>query len=110
MAKADRQSTAEIATALGYPTEPIKMYLENLAMLHVCKRDKEGTTYRWTMNKEFCEIIRKYEGVHKLTEEEIKERLAEAENEEDDRSPEALALDEAFPDPEENSPTTSTML
>jgi hypothetical protein len=74
MAKADSQTTSEIATALGYPTEPIKMYLENLAMLHVCYRTKEGTGYRWTMEPEFSEIIRHYEGIVPLTKNEIEDR------------------------------------
>lgn len=75
MAKADNQTTAEIATALGYPTDPIKMYLENLALLKVCKRIKDGgKADKWTMEAEFSEIIRHYEGVVELTDTEIKER------------------------------------
>lgn len=91
MAKADDQSTAEIATALGYPTEPIKMYLENLAMLKVCTRIKEGTSYKWRMKEEFSNIVRKYENVKKLTTEEIQERELLTEEE---RSPAEKALDE----------------
>ncbi len=78
MAKADFQSTAEIATALGYPTEPIKMYLENLSMLGVCVRTKDGSTYKWKMREEFSEIVRHYEGVEELSEEEIKTRQHDA--------------------------------
>ena len=98
MAKADDQSTAEIATALGYPTEPIKMYLENLAMLKVCKRIKEGNTYQWTMLPEFSSIVRKYEHISLLTPEEIELRKIAGENQEDDRSASKIALDEEFPD------------
>lgn len=75
MAKADKQTTAEIATALGYPTEPIRMYLENLAMLRVCARIKQsGVPDRWTMVPEFSDIIRVYEGVAELTEDERHDR------------------------------------
>lgn len=75
MAKADNQTTAEIATALGYPTEPIKIYLENLAMLKVCRRIKEmGRGDRWTMNEEFTDIVRNYEAIEELTDDERKIR------------------------------------
>lgn len=81
MAKADNQTTSEIATALGYPTEPIKMYLENLAMLKVCKRIKDGgKSDKWKMNEEFSDIVRNYEGIEMLTDEEI--RLRHEENDE----------------------------
>lgn len=75
MAKADGQTTAEIATALGYPTEPIRIYLENLAMLRVCHRMKNsGRADKWTLVEEFADIIRQYEGIEMLTDEEIKLR------------------------------------
>lgn len=85
MAKADSQSTSEIATALGYPTDPIKMYLENLAMLKVCRRVKDGGTgYRWTMEAEFAEIIRHYEGIEELTDDEREDRKIESVSDDDD--------------------------
>lgn len=96
MAKANGQTTAEIATALGYPTDPIKMYLENLAMLKVCRREKDGGTYKWTMKEEFSDIIRHYEGIKELTPEELEDRLTKAEIEEDDRSPAQVELDNEF--------------
>lgn len=75
MAKADNQTTSEIATALGYPTDPIRQYLENLALLHVCTRVKEtGHGDRWTLDPEFADIIRNYENVQELTDEERQER------------------------------------
>ena len=75
LAKADNQTTSEIATALGYPTDPIRQYLENLALLHVCTREKSpGHGDRWTLDPEFTDIIRNYEGVIELTDEEIIER------------------------------------
>ncbi len=81
MAREDEQTTAEIATALGYPTDPIRMYLENLALLKVCKRIKDtGKSDRWTMDPEFVEIIRKYENVKSLTAEEKAERKDEFED------------------------------
>lgn len=86
MARADNQNTSEIATALGYPTDPIKMYLENLAMLKVCRRVKDGNGYRWTMEEEFAEIVRHYEGVEELTEEERTERKEESISEAEDLS------------------------
>lgn len=95
MAKADGQTTVEIATALGYPTEPIRIYLENLAMLHVCKRERSnGNAYKWTLDPEFADIVRHYEEVQELTEEELKARAEEA----DIQS--YSALDEMFPDEE----------
>lgn len=69
MAKKDEQTTSEIATALGYPNPPIHQYLENLAMLGVCRRIKGrdstdgGTADKWTLNAEFAQILREYEGV-----------------------------------------------
>lgn len=78
MARADYQTTTQIATALGYPTEPIRIYLENLAMLKVCKRIKDGGQgYKWKMEPEFTEIIRHYEGIEQLSDEEVKKREAD---------------------------------
>lgn len=60
-------TTAKIATRLGYPTGPILMYLENLALLGVCRRIKSdeaeaeglmGNADRWEMHEQFSEIIR----------------------------------------------------
>lgn len=97
MAKADSQTTAEIATALGYPTEPIKMYLENLAMLHVCYRIKEGTGYKWTMEPEFSEIIRHYEGIKVLSKEELEDRKEVSDLDVFDDVDIDLSDDEGFP-------------
>lgn len=81
MAKADGQTTAEIATALDYPTETIRTYLENQAMLGICKRVKlEGRSDRWTMLEEYRDLIRKYEHVEELTDTERKIREANAAN------------------------------
>lgn len=69
MAKKDEQTTKEIATALDYPTDPIRTYLENLSMLGVCKRikgsesEEGGTADKWTINEEFGEIIRRHKHV-----------------------------------------------
>lgn len=79
LAKADDQTTAEIATALGYPTDPIRIYLENLALLKVCKRIKgSGGPDKWTMEPEFSAIIRHYEKVEELTDEQRQNRKIEA--------------------------------
>lgn len=78
MAKADNQTTAEIATALDYPTETIRIYLENLAMLKVCRRVKEsGHPDRWTMNEEFADMLRHYEKIEQLSAEQLKARAEE---------------------------------
>ena len=78
LARGDGQTTSEIANALGYPTEPIKIYLQNLALLKICRRIKgEGKADRWKMNEEFSDIIRHYEGIEELTEEEKASRKAE---------------------------------
>jgi hypothetical protein len=87
MARRDERTTAEIATALGYPTAPIRLYLENLSMLGICKRvkgkesDEGGTADRWTMNPEYVAIIRKYEKISPLEREWSEEELAKAEAE-----------------------------
>jgi len=79
MARGNEQTTSDIATALGYPTGPIRMYLENLALLGICKRVKAsdseqgGTADRWTMHEEFISIIRRYENI-KLLEEKLLEK------------------------------------
>lgn len=80
MARGDGQSTSEIAKALGYPTEPIKIYLQNLALLRICRRVKgEGKADRWKMEPEFSDIIRHYEGIEELTEDEIQARKIDSE-------------------------------
>lgn len=69
MARRDNLETSEIATRLGYPTGPIHMYLENLAMLGVCRRikakdtDEGGTGDKWRLEKEFAQIVRRYEAI-----------------------------------------------
>lgn len=85
MARGDEQTTAEIATELGYPTAPIRMYLENLALLGVCDRIKGGASEdggvadKWTMKEEFVNIVRRYEKIKLIAEERADEaaRLAE---------------------------------
>ena len=84
MAKGDRQSTASIATALGYPTDTIRIYLENLALLGVCTRHKEtGKSDSWTMQPEFVSIIHRYEKIQQLSEEALKGREDAAKSPED---------------------------
>lgn len=91
MAKAPQQTTAAIATALGYPTETIRTYLENLALHKVCKRIKEsGNSDRWEMQAEFVDIIRTYEGIAPISAETVREREEEA------RGPDEVSADEAF--------------
>ena len=86
MAKRDEQSTTEIANALGYPNTPIRMYLENLSMLRVCRRmkgkdtEEGGAADRWTMYPEYVEIIRKYEKISPIWSD---EEIAMAEKEEE---------------------------
>lgn len=78
MARGDERTTAEIATALGYPTSTIRMYLENLSLLGVCRRIKAaeseegGTADKWTLYPKFVDIMRRYETI-KLIEEQTKE-------------------------------------
>lgn len=97
LARADNQTTAEIAVALGYPTEPIKMYLENLALLRVCARIKDGgKADRWTMQAEFSEIIRKYEGVVQLSQADLDARKEEAKSLMTEEDLAAASADEAF--------------
>ncbi len=50
-------------------------------MLKVCKRSKDGNGYTWTMKEEFAAIVRHYENIVELTEEEIKDRKIEANGE-----------------------------
>ena len=88
MAQSDEQTTKEIATALDYPTEPIRTYLENLSMLGVCKRikgqdsEEGGNADRWTINKDFGEMLKHHKLVilpEPMLAEEQEELLAEAE-------------------------------
>ena len=91
LAKADGQSTSAIASALGYPTDTIRTYCENITLIGVCTRQKEsGKGDRWTMKPEFVDIIRRYEKIQALSLEAIKER------EDAGKSPEELSADEAF--------------
>lgn len=82
MARKDERTTAEIASSLGYPTGPIRMYLENLAMLSVCKRIKAaeseegGNADRWTLYPEFVEILRRYEEIKLIEEAEAQKQEA----------------------------------
>ena len=75
MARLDEQTTSDIATSLGYPTGPIRMYLENLALLNVCKRIKAsdseqgGTGDRWTLLPEFTDILKKYDNIKNIDKE-----------------------------------------
>lgn len=67
VAKRQNQTTAEIATALGYPTSTIHIYLENMAMLKVLKRykgsdtEEGGNADRWAMSDDYVSILRTYE-------------------------------------------------
>jgi len=82
------QTTAKVATALGYPTSPIRMYLENLAMLNVIKRfkpgadtgafkggEKDGNADRWELLPRFKEIILKHRKIKQEIEEEAEESV-----------------------------------
>lgn len=76
LAKADERTTADIATSLGYPTAAIRIYLENLSLLKVSTRIKAsdseegGTGDRWSIKKEFKELLQRYENIGELTDEE----------------------------------------
>jgi hypothetical protein len=79
MARGDSQTTAEIAAAIGYPTDTIRTYLENQALLGVCTRVKDdGKSDRWTMNEDYVKIIQRYNNVKTLSQAEIEKREAEA--------------------------------
>lgn len=91
MAKGDGQTTATIATALGYPTDTIRTYLENQALLGVCKRDKsDNRGDRWTMDPGYMSIVQRYEEIKSLSEQELKDR------EDASRTPDQVAADEAW--------------
>jgi len=85
MARGDRQTTKDIATALGYPTGPIKMYLENLALLGVCRRlkasetEEGGTSDRWVLDEEFTAILKKYEDIKEIDQSAIDNEVEEEE-------------------------------
>lgn len=72
MARQDERTTSEIAASIGYPTPPIRIYLENLALLGVCARikgadsEQGGGADRWTLEPEFVEILKKYETIRAL--------------------------------------------
>lgn len=77
MARANERTTSEIAASIGYPTAPIRIYLENLALLGVADRirgnDSEagGTADCWTLQPEFVEILKKYEDIRALEGDEL---------------------------------------
>ncbi len=79
MARGDERTTAEIATDIGYPTGPIRMYLENLALLGVCRRIKAadseegGTADKWTLEPKFSDILRRYENIKLVEQEKLEE-------------------------------------
>jgi hypothetical protein len=82
LARWDYQSTTELAVSVGYPTETVRVYLENMALLGVCKRSKhKGSPDRWKLREDFAALIRKYEGIETLTEEEVQQRREDAEAE-----------------------------
>jgi hypothetical protein len=67
MARGSHQTTAEIATNLGYPTETIRTYLENQALLGVCVREKgDGVADRWTLSDKYAAIIQRYYDIDML--------------------------------------------
>ncbi len=75
MAKGNAQTTAAIATALGYPTDTIRTYLENQALLGVCTREKhEGKGDKWTIDEGYQRIVERYESIRKLSVDELKAR------------------------------------
>ncbi len=78
MARGDSQTTAAIASALGYPTETIRTYLENQALLGVCVREKGKQADRWKLNKKYAEIIRRYYDVDLLPDPAEKSEVVEA--------------------------------
>jgi hypothetical protein len=58
------QTTADVAAWLGYPTSPVRMYLENLAMLGVVNRvqgkntsEEMGAADRWEMCSAFVAVM-----------------------------------------------------
>ena len=64
VAKKTWQTTSDIAVSVGYPTSPIHMYLENLAMLGVVKRIRAkdagegmGSGDRWEMGTDFVKVM-----------------------------------------------------
>ncbi len=63
------QTTADIAAWLGYPTAPVRMYLENLGMLGVVRRiqgkntgEEMGGADRWEMAAEYVSVINEAKG------------------------------------------------
>jgi hypothetical protein len=75
LAKHDNQTTAAIAYSLGYPTDTIRTYLENITLVGVCDRLKtNGRGDQWTMKPEFVDIIRRYEEIQQLSEDQMKDR------------------------------------
>ena len=91
LAKADGQTTAAIAAALGYPTDTIRTYLENITMIGVCNREKsEGRGDKWSMKSEFIKIIRRYENIQQLTADQLKDREDAA------KTPEQVDIDDQW--------------
>lgn len=62
LAKHKSVTTKGAAQELRYPTETMRMWLENVNVLGICERKQAGiaTPDIWTMNPEFREIMLKY--------------------------------------------------
>jgi len=90
-ARKQEQTTSDIARNLGYPTNPIHLYLENLALLGVCRRhrgketEEGGSADRWSIQDEYARILLESEGY-------VFEVLAE--------DPEGVSVADAFSPPE----------
>lgn len=64
MARKDELTTKDIAVGMGYPTAPVRIYLENLSLLGICKRisgedsEEGGNADRWSIRDKFKDLIR----------------------------------------------------
>ena len=67
LAEHKKITTKGAATQLRYPTETMRIWLENLNVLGVCERGAEGSVSVgpdvWTMNEPFKSLMIKYDGI-----------------------------------------------
>lgn len=79
LAKFPNQTTKDVATALGYPTAPIHLYLENLGMLGVVKRSagkdtsEGGIADRWALRSDFADIFNRHNDDIDMSEQAVSE-------------------------------------
>ena len=82
LAKYDIIETAGVATKLGFPTNSVRRWMEDLVALGVAERVKGGGSKgdKWNILEKYRRIMQKFEGIQKIAPE-LTEMTAEEEGE-----------------------------